>query len=52
MSNAGRIRDLGDVQELIRHLGLGIDTAERLDSSVRDKFLELWRGVNDDHVEP
>ena len=52
MSNPGRIRDLGDVQELIRHMNLGVDTAERLDPSVRDKFLELWRGVNEDRVEP
>jgi hypothetical protein len=52
MTNPGRIRDLGDVQELIRHLGLGIDTAERLDSSVKGKYLELWHGVNGDRVEP
>jgi hypothetical protein len=52
MTNPGRIRDLGDVQELIRHLGLGIDTAERLDSSVKGKYLELWNGLNGNRVEP
>ena len=52
MTNPGRIRDLGDVQELIRHLRLGSDTADRLDPYVRDKFVELWKGVHDDRVEP
>jgi hypothetical protein len=52
MTNAGRIRDLGDVQELIRHLALGVETAERLDPSVRDKFKELWHGVQENPAEP
>jgi hypothetical protein len=43
-----RLRDLADVQELIRHLGLRLEMAERLDPSVRDKFIELCRGINYD----
>jgi hypothetical protein len=52
ISNSGRLRDLADVQELIRHLALPIETADRLDPSVRDKFVELWKGVRGDLVEP
>jgi hypothetical protein len=52
MSNPGRLRDLADVQELIRHLRLGIETADRLDPSVRDEFVALWKGVHDDRIEP
>lgn len=43
MTGAGRRKDLGDVQELIRHLGLDDKFAERLDPYVRDLYLELWR---------
>lgn len=52
MSNAGRLRDLADAQELIRHLNLPLELAEQLDSSVRDKYAELWSGVNQDSREP
>ncbi len=52
MTHPGRLRDLADVQQLIRHLGLGSDTADRLDPFVHDKFGELWRGVNENRVEP
>ena len=38
----GRRRDLGDVQELIRVLGLNAEFAERIDGSVRALYLELW----------
>jgi len=50
MTSPGRLRDLADVQELIRHLDLGREIAEKLDPSVRDKFVELWRGVNEEPV--
>jgi hypothetical protein len=43
---------LGDVQELIRHLDLGLEISDRLDPSVRDKFVELWKGVKADRLEP
>lgn len=45
MTNAGRIKDLADVQELIRALGLDAAFAERLDAYVRAKYAELWSAV-------
>jgi hypothetical protein len=45
MTAPGRLKDLADVQELIRSLGLKADFAGRLDPYVREKFTELWRGV-------
>ena len=40
-----RLKDLADVQELIKVKGLPEDFAASLDASVRDKFRELHRGV-------
>jgi hypothetical protein len=45
MTAPDRLRDLADVQELIRLTELDEDFAERLDASVRDQFRELRRGV-------
>lgn len=45
MTNPGRIKDLADVQELIRALRLEAAFAERLDAWVRPKFVELWSAV-------
>ncbi|MDQ3441170.1 MAG: nucleotidyltransferase family protein [Planctomycetota bacterium] len=42
---AHRMKDLGDVQELIRTLKLPRDFAEQLDGFVRPKFIELWDAV-------
>jgi hypothetical protein len=42
MTNAGRLKDLADVQELIKVLKLPPDFADQLDPYVRDKFAELW----------
>ncbi len=39
------LKDLADVQELIRSARLPVATADALDPWVRDKFLELWRAV-------
>lgn len=39
---AHRLRDLADVQDLIRSLHLPADFAERLDSSVRPAYAKLW----------
>jgi hypothetical protein len=48
MTNPGRLKDLADAQELIRLLLLPADFADRLNPFVRDKYLELWRGVQAD----
>jgi hypothetical protein len=45
MTNPGRLRDLADVQELIRVLDLPLDLAEQLNPFVRSKFEELWRSI-------
>jgi hypothetical protein len=48
MTNAGRLKDLADVQEVIRALDLPANYAEALDPFVRGKYTELWAGVHDD----
>jgi len=45
ISAPDRLKDLADVQELIKLKSLKADFAEKLDSSVRDKFLELYKTV-------
>jgi hypothetical protein len=40
---SGRLKDLADIQELIRHAKLPAGHAERLDESVRGEYLRLWR---------
>ena len=45
MTNPGRIKDLGDVQELIRTLKLPESFSDQLNPYVRAKFKELWQGV-------
>jgi hypothetical protein len=42
MTNAGRMKDLTDVLELIKLLNLPAEFAEKLNPYVREKFLELW----------
>ena len=42
MSASHRLRDLADVQDLITTLKLPIEFVERLDSSVQEKFRNLW----------
>jgi hypothetical protein len=48
MTNPGRLKDLADVQELIRVLRLPADFVGQLHPYVHDKFTELWRAVRDD----
>jgi hypothetical protein len=45
MSAAHRLKDLADVQELIKALQLPRDFANGLDPYVREKFIELWEAV-------
>ena len=52
MTNPGRLKDLGDVQEMIRVLELPADLADRLNPFVRDKYVELWNAVHDNVSEP
>ena len=46
MTGAGRLKDLADVQELIRILNLPADFAAQLNSYVRPKFGELWADLH------
>lgn len=45
MTDPGRLKDLADVQELIKIKGLEAALAERLHPYVREKFIELHRGA-------
>jgi hypothetical protein len=45
ISSAGRLKDLADVQELIRILALPTSFADQLNPYVQNKFHELWRGA-------
>ncbi|MBV9848582.1 MAG: hypothetical protein JO250_02725 [Armatimonadetes bacterium] len=51
MSGLARLKDLADVQELIRVKGLDEGVAERLDPFVRDKYLELHAEVVQAHAQ-
>jgi hypothetical protein len=51
LTNPGRLKDLGDVQELIKALDLPAEFAEGLNPYVRDKFRELWQGALKDTPE-
>lgn len=45
MTGAGRMKDLADVQELIKTLKLPRDFSERLNPYVRRTYDELWQGA-------
>ena len=45
MTAPDRLKDLADVQELIKARGLGNEFADRLDRYVCDEYLRLWLGV-------
>ena len=45
MTNPGRFKDLGDVQEMIKALKLPREFASNLAPFVQGKFQELWDGV-------
>ena len=52
MTNPGRLKDLGDIQQLIQAANLPANFASELNPYVRDKYLELWHGVKDSPVGP
>lgn len=45
LSNKDRIKDLADVQKLIKILGLPEDIKDHLNPYVRSKYIELWNAV-------
>lgn len=47
MTAPHRLKDLADVQELIKIKNLNADFAEKLDPFVREKYLELQKAVED-----
>jgi hypothetical protein len=47
MTSPHRLKDLADVQEVIRIMRLPRTLAEGLNSFVREKYLELWQAVAD-----
>jgi hypothetical protein len=46
MTSSERLKDLGDVQELIKVLNLSQDFGDALNPYVREKYEELWRGAH------
>jgi hypothetical protein len=51
MTNPGRLKDLADVQELIRALKLEESFASSLNPYVREKFIELQKALQSDPPE-
>lgn len=47
MTGQGRLKDLADVQELIKFRGLDVSFAENLDPYVRGEFLKLLADIGD-----
>jgi hypothetical protein len=45
MTASDRLKDLADVQELIKIRGLSRELATELNPYVREKYLELWDAV-------
>ena len=52
MTNPGRVRDLADVQDLIKLLHLPADLTDQLDPYVQAKYRELWDAVQNNPREP
>jgi hypothetical protein len=42
MTNPDRLKDLADVQELIRAARLPLELGDELDPMVRDRYAEIW----------
>jgi hypothetical protein len=45
MTAPDRLKDLADIQELIKAKNLTRDFVDKLDPYVREKYLELWNAV-------
>lgn len=45
LTNPGRLKDLADVQELIRARSLTLELSDELHPYVREKYAELWNGA-------
>jgi hypothetical protein len=52
MTNLGRLKDLADVIELIKICDLPVEFAEELNPYVREKYVELWRGIEVSPIGP
>jgi hypothetical protein len=48
MTNINRLKDLADVQELIKALKLPAEMSAKLNPYVREKYLELWHPLQND----
>jgi hypothetical protein len=51
MTNPNRLKDLADVQELIKAVRPPRELAQRLNPFVREKFLEYWDGIQSEPPE-
>lgn len=51
-TNPGRMKDLGDAQEMIRSFQLPEDFAGKLNPFVQDKYKELWRAIHENPADP
>jgi hypothetical protein len=47
LTGSGRVRDLGDAQDMMVELSLPRELGEKLDPFVRDKYFELWDGARE-----
>jgi len=48
LTNPDRLKDLADVQELIRHARIPLELSDALDPMVRNKFAEIWNATRAD----
>ena len=48
LTNPDRLKDLADVQELIRHAALPLELVDELAPMVREKYTEIWNSTKRD----
>jgi hypothetical protein len=48
LTNPDRLKDLADVQELIRHAALPLELVDELAPMVREKYAEIWNSTKRD----